>query len=78
MKVAAAHISPVFMDAAATTQKAVQWIEQAQQQGLDLIVFPEAFIPGFPVNTSFSSIVTSLNVLCDGRIVQPLCLITAV
>lgn len=50
MKVAAAHVSPEFMDAAATTKKAVDWIEQAQHQGLDLIVFPEAFIPGFPVS----------------------------
>ena len=51
MKVAAAHVSPVFMDAAASTKKAVHFIEQAQREGLDLIVFPETFIPGFPVRS---------------------------
>ena len=50
MRVAAAHIAPIFMDAAATTKKAVHWIEQAKQEGLDLLVFPETFIPGFPVS----------------------------
>ena len=50
MRVAAAHVAPIFMDAAATTRKAVQWIEQAKQEGLDLLVFPETFIPGFPVS----------------------------
>ncbi|KAL3160147.1 hypothetical protein ABBQ32_010916 [Trebouxia sp. C0010 RCD-2024] len=49
MRVAAAHVPPEFMDAAATTRKAVHRIEQAQQQELDLNIVPEAFNPGFPI-----------------------------
>ena len=49
LKVAAAHVSSVFMNAAETTDKAVQWVEKAAADGADLLVFPETFIPGFPV-----------------------------
>ena len=49
MKVAAAHVSPVFMDALASAEKAVTWIERAAQEDIQLLVFPETFIPGFPV-----------------------------
>lgn len=48
-KVAAAHAAPVFMDKAATIAKAVRLIEEAGQQGIELLVFPETFIPGYPV-----------------------------
>ncbi len=48
LKVAAAHIAPVFLDVAATVQKACTWIEKAGKEGIDLVVFPEVFIPGFP------------------------------
>lgn len=47
--VAAAHAGPVFMDAAATTEKAVALIAEAAGKGADLVVFPESFIPGFPL-----------------------------
>ena len=50
MKVAAAHVSPVFMNALATANKAVAWIERAKSEDVDLLVFPETFIPGFPVH----------------------------
>ena len=46
--VVAAHVAPVFMDAAATARKAVEWIERAADAGARLIVFPEVFLPGFP------------------------------
>ncbi|KAA6426358.1 MAG: nitrilase [Trebouxia sp. A1-2] len=49
MKIAAAHVSPVFMDALSTANKAVAWIERAKNQDVDLLVFPETFIPGFPI-----------------------------
>ena len=49
MKIAAAHVSPVFMDALSTANKAVTWIERAKSEEVDLLVFPETFIPGFPV-----------------------------
>ena len=49
MKVAAAHVAPVFMNAMSTADKAVAYIEQAKHDLVDLLVFPETFIPGFPV-----------------------------
>ena len=48
-KAAAVHAAPVFMDKAATTAKVLRLIEQAASESVSLLVFPEAFIPGFPV-----------------------------
>jgi hypothetical protein len=48
-KVAAAHAAPVYMDKAATIKKTVQLIEQAAAEQIKLLVFPETFIPGYPV-----------------------------
>ncbi|KAH8674123.1 carbon-nitrogen hydrolase [Xylariales sp. PMI_506] len=46
--VAAAHAAPVFMDKAATIKKTIRLIEEAGQQGIQFLVFPETFIPGYP------------------------------
>lgn len=48
-QVAAAHIASVYMDAAASVRKAIAIIDEAARHGAELITFPEAFIPGFPV-----------------------------
>ncbi|GJE18866.1 carbon-nitrogen hydrolase family protein [Methylobacterium marchantiae] len=48
-KAAAVHAAPVFLDATATTAKAVALIEEAARAGAALIAFPETFIPAFPV-----------------------------
>lgn len=47
--VAVCHVAPVFLDAAATLDKACDLIAQAAQRSAQLVVFPESFIPGFPV-----------------------------
>ena len=47
-RVAAAHAAPVYLDVAATIDKACTLIEQAGDQGVSLLVFPEVFVPGFP------------------------------
>lgn len=47
-KVAAAQIAPIYLDKQKTTEKACKIIEEAAQKGAKLIVFPEAFIPGYP------------------------------
>jgi aliphatic nitrilase len=52
-KVAAAHVAPVFLDKTKTTDKAISIIREAAQQGAELIVFPESYIPAFPVWASF-------------------------
>ena len=48
IKAAAAHVSPIYFDPMATAEKAAEWIRDAGKDGIELIVFPEVFIPGFP------------------------------
>ncbi len=48
IKIAAAQASPVFLDRSKSIQKACELIKQAASQNAKLIVFPEAFIPGYP------------------------------
>lgn len=47
-KVAVVQEPPVFLDREATIAKAIYLIERASLDGADLIVFTEAFIPGYP------------------------------
>lgn len=51
-KVAAAHAAPVFMDKKATIKKCIDLIEQAAKDDIKLLVFPETFVPGYPVSRS--------------------------
>ena len=48
-KAAAAHVSPIFLDKSATTEKAVSIIREAASNGAELVIFPESFIPAFPI-----------------------------
>jgi len=48
MKVAVAQLSPVFLNKEKTVQKACTAIIEAGKNGAKLIVFPEAFISGYP------------------------------
>ena len=47
-KVASAQLTPVFLDKEKTVEKACQAILEAGKKGAKLIVFPEAFISGYP------------------------------
>lgn len=40
--------TPVFMDLDATIDKACTLIKKAAKKGAELVVFPEAFVPGYP------------------------------
>jgi nitrilase len=48
MKVAVVQEAPVVLERAATLARAVTLVGQAAAEGAGLIVFPEAFIPGYP------------------------------
>src|SRR5262245_51037554 len=48
-RAAACHAAPVFLDAARTVDKACDLIAEAAGHGAKLIVFPESFVPGFPI-----------------------------
>jgi nitrilase len=51
-RVAACHASPVFLNARATTDKAISLIQQAAARNARLIVFPETYISAFPIWSS--------------------------
>ena len=47
--VAVAQVAPVFLDRDATVRKACDMIADAAANGAQLVLFPEAFVPGYPV-----------------------------
>ena len=48
IKIASAQLSPVFLDKEKTLEKTCNAILEAGEKGAKLIVFPEAFISGYP------------------------------
>ena len=55
VKVAAAHVAPVFLDLHATIEKACSLIREAAANGAGLIAFPETYVPAFPVWSALRS-----------------------
>ena len=60
-KIAVVQAAPIMFDRAACTAKAVDLIAQAAEQGAELIVFPELFVPGYPYGMTFGFTVGSRN-----------------
>lgn len=52
-KVALVQAEPVLFDKQASLNKALEYINEAASQKPDLIVFPELFIPGYPIGMNF-------------------------
>lgn len=55
IRAAAAHLAPVWLDAEATAAKAEDAVAEAARGGAGLVVFPESFLPGFPVWTALAA-----------------------
>ena len=47
-KVAAVQAAPVFLNREATVDRACEWIRTAGENGAQLVVFPESYIPAYP------------------------------
>ncbi|MGP3534047.1 carbon-nitrogen hydrolase family protein [Microbacterium sp. RD1] len=48
IRAAVAQLEPVWFDANATIDKSIEWMEKASREGVQLLAFPEVFIPGYP------------------------------
>lgn len=52
-KIALVQAEPVLFDKEASLAKALDYIEESASQNPDVIVFPELFIPGYPIGMDF-------------------------
>lgn len=52
LRVAACHVSPIFLNAYKTTEKAISLIKEAASRGANVVVFPETYIAAFPIWSS--------------------------
>lgn len=59
IKVAAVQATPVLFNLEATVEKVIALIREAAKNEVDLMVFPEAFIPAYPRGLSFGTVVGS-------------------
>ncbi|NIP26048.1 MAG: nitrilase, partial [Phycisphaerae bacterium] len=59
VRVAVIQAASVLFDRQATLEKACQLIRDAGKNGAQLVLFPEALIPGYPRGLSFGMVVGS-------------------
>lgn len=64
IKVAAAHVAPVFLELGATIDKACSIISEAAGHGAQLVAFPEVYIPAFPVWSALRSPIYNHELFC--------------
>lgn len=88
-KIAVVQAEPVMFDKAACLEKALKLIEECTAKGVELVVFPELFIPGYPFGMTFGFTTGSRtaegredwkryydnSILADGEEMQALCAI---
>lgn len=78
-KIAVVQAAPVMFDKRACTEKALRFVEEASAKSVELIVFPELFVPGYPYGMNFGFSVGSRSedgrkdwkLYCDNSIVVP-------
>ncbi|BBZ22781.1 carbon-nitrogen hydrolase family protein [Mycolicibacter hiberniae] len=58
-KVGVAQVGSVLFDTAGTLAKLQEFVERAQAAGVEFLVFPEAFVGGYPKGLSFGAVVGS-------------------
>ncbi|MEO1053693.1 MAG: carbon-nitrogen hydrolase family protein [Bacteroidota bacterium] len=58
-KVALIQASPAFFDLEGGLNKVSKWTGQAAEKGAQLVLFPEAYLPGYPRDFSFGAVVGS-------------------
>ncbi|CAM3700818.1 nitrilase-related carbon-nitrogen hydrolase [Kibdelosporangium persicum] len=56
-RAAVAQATPVLFDPAATLDVVADWSARAAEAGAELLVFPEAFIGGYPKGSTFGAVV---------------------
>ena len=64
-RAAIVQATPVMFDKARSLEKALRLVDEAAQNGAELIVFPELFLPGYPYGMTFGFTVGSRR--ADGR-----------
>ncbi|MFP4052083.1 MAG: carbon-nitrogen hydrolase family protein [Thermoplasmata archaeon] len=55
VKVAVVQAAPILFDKGKTVEKAVELIDEAAENGSELVLFPEAFIPAYPRGSTFDA-----------------------
>jgi aliphatic nitrilase len=64
IKAAAAHVAPVFLEVGATIEKTCSIISEAAEHRAQLVAFPEAYIPAFPVWSALRSPIYNHELFC--------------
>ena len=81
-KVCLAHVSSEFFDVDKTVDKIISVIREASKNGANIVVFSEAFLPGFPVwaalksptqNNHFFKTVAQNSIYLDGPEISQIC-----
>lgn len=59
VQVSLVQVSPIFFDKKASFDKAIGIIEKCGEDGSQIVVFPESFIPGYPRGFNFGAVIGS-------------------
>jgi nitrilase len=65
VRAAVVQAAPVAFDREASLDKVAHWTAEAAGQGAELVVFPEAFLSGYPKGSDFGAVVGSRS--AEGR-----------